>query len=577
MAIRLASAIGQQREPIGILGGLDDAINKTGDAIQAKQKEAAKEAAKKADQDQQYKDAVLASIEVKAPDKAFPEQKQEYENFAKGAMAELLVMSKDPKASRAELKKKADALEYGLQDRLNVYGEAYDSFGKVVDKAATHDTGLFDAWFSGKTNPTQVAEMPNDDFMAASEADRAGKMVGDNGMQATETTTKFQDKPYLTKTFEEQKATPFRNKANELVTLKKPDIVKAAQGYLGSDFKFGSLTKRTDKVSPTTGEFIYEFDEQGADQLAKKFASSMVGDGNFGSKDHSQYQKAIEYEAMRAGNEAGFSGDRLKEFVQEVVPQIAYDDFMRDARVAELERSKNEKDITKNPSKGGGFTQNFGGGRFKTKSGDYQFNDNQEDTTDEQRYKNFVDGNKPMLVAEYVKSGKGTKKEAIAFYESDKGKESLRKGFDLYYSKSPNVVGVTISSTERQDDLNPSTLVKDSKGQSLEFVPVRYNINKEQNKPTSIYGYKRVKTKQGDKMVTELEATTIPYNINTVGVNAIAPDLADLYKKQYGNDLDLSVDEKKGEAKKVRKVVKTGTTKDGKKVIKYDDGTIEIQ
>jgi len=49
MAIKLASAIGQQREPIGILGGLDDAINKTGDAIQAANQRKAAEEAKKRD------------------------------------------------------------------------------------------------------------------------------------------------------------------------------------------------------------------------------------------------------------------------------------------------------------------------------------------------------------------------------------------------------------------------------------------------------------------------------------------------------------------------------------------------
>jgi hypothetical protein len=360
--IRLASAIGEQRRPIDVLGGLDDAINKAGDAIQAEQVRKAEAAAKKKDQEQKYKDAIAATIEVTPPDRAFPEQKQEYETFAKRGVAELLAMSADPNKTPSEIKKKKDEIEYGLKDRLNVYREAYDAFEGVEKKRKDYDTGNFEAWFGGKTNPTQVAQMPNDDFMAASEADRAGKMVGENGMQATETETSFQGKPYLNMTFEEQKAIPFRNKANELITLKKPNIVKAAQGYLGSDFKFGSLTKRTDKVSPTSGEYIYEFDEKGADELARKFASSVVGDGNFGSKEHSQYQRALEYEALRAGNEAGFSGDKLKEFVQDAVPRMAYDDFMRDARAAEAERSKNEKDITKQPSKGLEINFTSGGG-----------------------------------------------------------------------------------------------------------------------------------------------------------------------------------------------------------------------
>jgi len=365
MAIRLASAVGQQRTPVDMYGGIGDAINKTGDAIQADMLRKQEADAKKKDQEQKYKDAIAATIEVTPPDRAFPEQKQEYETFAKRGVAELLAMSADPNKTPSEIKKKKDEIEYGLKDRLNVYREAYDAFEGVEEKRKDYDTGNFEAWFGGKTNPTQVASMPNDDFMAASEADRAGKMVGENGMQATETETSFQGKPYLNMTFEEQKAIPFRNKANELITLKKPNIVKAAQGYLGSDFKFGSLTKRTDKVSPTSGEYIYEFDEKGADELARKFASSVVGDGNFGSKEHSQYQRALEYEALRAGNEAGFSGDKLKEFVQEAVPRMAYEDFMRDARSAEAERSKNEKDITKQPSKGLEINFTSGGGASK--------------------------------------------------------------------------------------------------------------------------------------------------------------------------------------------------------------------
>jgi hypothetical protein len=193
---------------------------------------------------------------------------------------------------------------------------------------------------------------------------------------------------------------------------------------------------------------------------------------------------------------------------------------------------KTTVDSTKRIPTGSGFTQNFGGGRYKTKSGDYQFDENQKDTTDEERYKNFEKRNLPTFIANYVKSGKGTEEQAVAFYKSERGKESMQKGFNMYYDKSPNVVGVTVSSTQKQDDLNPSALVKDSKGDEIEFVPVRYNINSETNKPTSVYGFKRVKVKQGDKMITELEATTIPYNINTKGVNAVAPDLANLYKER---------------------------------------------
>lgn len=369
MAIRLASAVGQQRTPVDMYGGIGDAINKTGDAIQADMLRKQEAEAKKAKQDQDYKDLIAATLKTRSLDKVRTEDWEEDQKFQKEGMADILLSSKDPNITKSQLDQKQRDYIEGLQKREHLYKRDYDSISSVAKKQDTHDTSLFDNFLIGKTNPTQVANMPNDDFMAASEADRAGKMVGENGMQATETQTSYQGKPYFSQSIDERLKTDIKAKENELTALKKPNIVKAAQGYLGSDFKFGSLTKRTDKVSPTSGEYIYEFDEKGADELAKKFASSVVGDGNFGSKEHSQYQRALEYEALRAGNEAGFSGDKLKEFVEEVVPRMAYDDFMKDARSAEAERSKNEKDITKQPSKGFSINNNLGGGASETIDG----------------------------------------------------------------------------------------------------------------------------------------------------------------------------------------------------------------
>ena len=361
--IGLASAVGSQREPIGILGGLDEAINKTGDAIQADQLRKSEAEAKKKDQEQRLKDAYQASVVVDPLDKAFPEEKKEYEDFAKRGMAEIAIAASDPNITPSELKKRKDQFEYDLRDRKNVYGRAYDAFSGVAEKndKGTHDTALFNNWFTGNEK-TQAANMPNDDFMAASEADRAGKMVGENGMQATETKVTNQNVPYLNKSFEEKKKIDFASKADELVSLKRPDTLAASRGYYGKPFEFEAYTKRTDKISPTTGEYIFEFDEGQVDLDAKKFASSMVGEGNFGNKEHAQYQRALEAEALAAGNEAGFSGDRLAALVEEVVPQMAYDDFMLNARSAYDKRIKNDKDVTKAPSKGLENNINIGGG-----------------------------------------------------------------------------------------------------------------------------------------------------------------------------------------------------------------------
>lgn len=543
MAIGLASAIGQQREPIGILGGLDDAINKTGDAIQADQLRSAAEAKRKAEQDQQYKDLVAATLKTRSLEGVRTEDWEEDQKFQKEGFADILLSSKDQNVTKAQLEQKLRDYTEGLQKREHLYKRDYDTISSVAKKQDTHDTSLFDNFLIGRTNPTQVANMPNDDFMAASEADRAGKMVGENGMQATETEIAYQDKPYFNQSIDERLKTDIKAKESELTALKRPNIVKAAQGYLGSDFKFGSLTKRTDKVSPTSGEYIYEFDEKGADELARKFASSVVGEGNFGSKEHSQYQRALEYEALRAGNEAGFSGDKLKEFVQEAVPRMAYDDFMKDARAAEAERSKNEKDITKQPSKGGSFIQNFGGGSYKTNTGNYEFIDNQLNTADKQRFTNFKNRQKENFIRAYDKKfGKG----GAEFYGSAKGEKFMLDRFHEYHPESERVIRVAFSQDPEKKNANPEQQVINSKGEAVTFIPKAYDIDARTNKIKNVYGVEVTETRSGDngEVVTKVQKeSSVPYNVNNKNLTAIATDMAKLYKDKYGRDLDLSVDE----------------------------------
>jgi hypothetical protein len=436
MAIRLASAVGQQRTPVDMYGGIDDAINKAGDAIQADQVRKAEAAAKKKDQEQKYKDAVLATTTFEPLTDVHPKDREKDLAEKKAAFADLVVSSTDPNITKAQFDEKKRKFKEMADNNKYVMERDWKSISSVADKSdsgkGTHDTSRYDDFLMGKTNPTQVSDMPNDDFMAASEGNRAGTLPSENlpsgqgalqnlpndpnvqgelvllpndpnfqgkleelsknpnlrgieqsdgsvrvinkggqnvsagnkmnEMKRTETSTLYQGKNYLDLPIEERLKIDINAKENELTTLKKPNIVKAVQGYEGQDFKFGSLTKATTRISPTTGEIIYDFDEEKADKIGRRFASSMVGEGNFGSKEHSQYQRALEYEALKAGNDAGLSGDKLKDFVKEYVPRVAYDDFMRNARAAEAERSKNEKDITKQPSKGLEINFTSGGG-----------------------------------------------------------------------------------------------------------------------------------------------------------------------------------------------------------------------
>jgi len=373
MAIKLASAIGEQRKPIDVLGGLGDTIGKTGDAIIKGINDKNERERKKAEQDQKLKDLLASNTKITPPERAVPEQAAEYETFAKEGDFQIRKASLDPKTTLAQLEKMQSDFLYALKERKNKYEKDYDTIHNVSDLAinkGTHDDVLFQNFLIGKENPTKVAEMANDDFMAASEADRAGKMVGENGMQTTETKTNYQGQNYFKLPFEEQKKIDLAEKANRLVTQRVPGIEPAAKAYLGKDLDFKSYTEKLDKVDPKTGQFIYTFKEEDVNRDADRFASSMVGEGNFGSKDHYLQQKAYETAAIKAAVDAGIPQEKMAEAVKEFVQVVAKEDFKRAAQTAYENRIKDQKEIEKAPrGKGLEINNNLGNGGVETPDG----------------------------------------------------------------------------------------------------------------------------------------------------------------------------------------------------------------
>jgi len=342
MAIRLASAIGEQRS-VNPYEGLGDAITKAaggvGDAFAKKQAEEAKKQA----QEQKLKDAYMNLIKVEAPT-GTAEQKAEYENFGKNIIAELMIMRENKKVSAAAFEKAAKEAQYGLDERAVKMKEDWDWLSKVSDPkfAEEYDTKSFNDWMIGKGSSSQVAEMEGDDFMAASTKDRAGKMPSEQGgMQATPTQTQFTGDYYLRLPFEEQKKINLRDVGTKLVTPINPGLQKAAKGYFGDSLDFGAFTTKRQNEK---GGLEYSVDEAGIDKEARKFAASVLGDGNFGSKEHRLYQKYLERIAIQKGTEAGLSGDKLAQFVEDSVEKVAYDDFVRNARAASEKRMMNEKE-----------------------------------------------------------------------------------------------------------------------------------------------------------------------------------------------------------------------------------------
>ena len=134
MAIRLASAVGSQREPIGILGGLDEAINKTGDAIQADQLRKSEAAAKKKDQEQRMKDAILGSLDVTTLEDVHPDDRAEDVNYKKEQFAKIAIASHDPNVTSSQLQQMHRDYIQGAKDREYLYKRDWEK-ARALEKA----------------------------------------------------------------------------------------------------------------------------------------------------------------------------------------------------------------------------------------------------------------------------------------------------------------------------------------------------------------------------------------------------------------------------------------------------------
>ena len=411
----------------------------------------------------------------------------------------------------------------------------------------------------GKTNPTQVTPMQNDDFFASSEANRAGQMPSEvGGMQATETQTEYQGKPYWTKSLQERLMTDLPTTLNELSTLKRPGVKAAAEGYFGKDLDVGSYVIRTQN---NKGGWDFSDDSERLNRDAERFASSMLGAGNFGSKEHEQQQRSYENEMLKAGNDAGFSGEKLANFVREGVFNMAKNDYIRNARSAGAKRMENEKEDPYRKGSAGITINNLGGGKYQTKTGFYQVDRGKSDVeTREQQFRNFVERNKQNIInnwaARYKKYPKGAsddekrdidikaEERATEYYNSEKGQAAVNELFNKGRSEDKKVTKIYPAFTPKQDGSNPEVNVVDSKGRNISFTPSYYIIDEETNKPISIYGVEVVKEKSADGVTKNIQKpVVIPYNAKNKTVNNIAPDLANVYKNEIGRDLNLNVDE----------------------------------
>jgi len=359
MAIKLASAVGSQREPIGILGGLDEAINKTGDAIQADQLRKSEAAAKKKDQEQRMKDAILGSLDVTTLEDVHPDDRAEDVNYKKEQFAKIAIASHDPNVTSSQLQQMHRDYIQGAKDREYLYKRDWEK-ARALEKARkegylTKDMDMFLAGQTEQQNtPTQISKSQENGGIGVPTQEEA---LG---------STQFTGTPYFKKPIEERLKTNIDEEFDKRVVMPTLGALEAVKDINGKEFSPNDFVTRTVNKE---GGWDYFVDKAKLENEAQKYAIHMTGNTNYGKRQN-QTKTAMEKEAYMALRNAGLSDDEIVAEMPNVVKQLAYDDFMRKVQPAidgELTRQKEEP--LRREGKGITFNNNLGGGGIETPDG----------------------------------------------------------------------------------------------------------------------------------------------------------------------------------------------------------------
>jgi len=357
MAIKLASAVGSQREPIGILGGLDEAINKTGDAIQADQLRKSEAAAKKKDQEQRMKDAILGSLDVTTLEDVHPDDRAEDVNYKKEQFAKIAIASHDPNVTSSQLQQMHRDYIQGAKDREYLYKRDWEK-ARALEKARkegylTKDMDMFLAGQTEQQNtPTQISKSQENGGIGVPTQEEA---LG---------STQFTGTPYFKKPIEERLKTNIDEEFDKRVVMPTLGALEAVKDINGKEFSPNDFVTRTVNKE---GGWDYFVDKAKLENEAQKYAIHMTGNTNYGKRQN-QTKTAMEKEAYMALRNAGLSDDEIAAEMPNVVKQLAYDDFMRKVQPAidgELTRQK-EEPLRR---EGKGLNINFGGAGSVSKGG----------------------------------------------------------------------------------------------------------------------------------------------------------------------------------------------------------------
>lgn len=417
--IGLASAVGSQREPIGILGGLDEAINKTGDAIQADQLRKSEAAAKKKDQEQRMKDAILGSLDVTTLEDVHPDDRAEDVNYKKEQFAKIAIASHDPNVTSSQLQQMHRDYIQGAKDREYLYKRDWEK-ARALAKASKEGylTKDMDMFMAGQT------EQQNTPAQISKSQENGG--IGVPTQEEALGSTQFTGTPYFKKPLEERLKTNIDEEFDKRVVMPTLGALEAVKDINGKEFSPNDFVTRTVNKE---GGWDYFVDKAKLENEAQKYAIHMTGNTNYGKRQN-QTKTAMEKEAYMALRNAGLSDDEIAAEMPNVVKQLAYDDFMRKVQPAidgELIRQKEEP--LRREGKGITFNNNLGNGGIETPDGvfipketplmsDEQFNQKWKQKQDEY-YNNWLtkyDGLNPKSAA--------TDEEKLAMFKKEVDKPS---------------------------------------------------------------------------------------------------------------------------------------------------------
>lgn len=364
MAIRLASAIGEQRKPMSPFEGLSDVIAKTGSDINEGIKAKREAEAKKTALNQSAKDAISRSIKTD-PVSGVPEEVKEYETYIQQGFETLFGLRNDPSVTPDQYEKAARDFEYGAKQRALKYkedAEVYKQSGEMkdayhLDEFAGFLTGTPDKKFK-ETIPVDPAEieakkqeievgrkaaldntLSDPNFMSMTERQKEEISKGinqqfDEKISEIET-PKTEEKivkgreGYWSLPFDKKLEIDLRTQLKNKAIPVTPNAIDVAKGVLGSPYTMSYVTT----IQKTDGSSDYVVDEKAleidAESIADKFKNPPAVSPN---KEFNLLNRSLEAQAMDFLMKNKPQGEITPEDVAETKKQLFKSKFLEEAR-----------------------------------------------------------------------------------------------------------------------------------------------------------------------------------------------------------------------------------------------------